>query len=181
MHRINTSGSVEGMFVRGTLDPVQAPTLLGADWPNAVQEEICKVIEHETGGGAELDEENNGQLLAAIQTMVSSAVTALAPVVTTGSGWVKKVHFDGWIEMWVRGSTEATGVDTPQTVNFPSAFPTACVEAIVTTEISSSSDHADAMYQRVGLPTTAGVTVLRQTMSDDDDRSTTPVIYAIGY
>ncbi|MDH7971796.1 hypothetical protein QH494_06330 [Sphingomonas sp. AR_OL41] len=71
MRRVSSSGAtVDGMF---KASPAPA-TQLDAAWHNAVQEEICKVIEDATGGDAVLDPGNNGQLLAAIGTMISTAL-----------------------------------------------------------------------------------------------------------
>lgn len=72
MHRIDGPGYAPGnLFTEGNpAVPTQATTVT-ADWLNAVQEEIAAVIE---GAGDTLDKPDNGQLLAAIDTLIAAAV-----------------------------------------------------------------------------------------------------------
>ncbi|ESQ78522.1 hypothetical protein [Asticcacaulis sp. YBE204] len=69
MHRIDTFGSVLGKFVRSIVG-VRPATLMGADWPNAVQEEICTVIED---SGLVLDKEADDQLRQAIERLIADS------------------------------------------------------------------------------------------------------------
>jgi len=67
MHRIDQDGHVDNKFAEGDPAAGAPPTRVGADWLNAVQEEIALAVE---GGGKSLAKENNGQLaevLAAIR------------------------------------------------------------------------------------------------------------------
>ncbi|WP_443749702.1 gp53-like domain-containing protein [Asticcacaulis solisilvae] len=94
-------------------------------------------------------------------------------------GW-RKDH-DGFMWQWAAGSTDATGSEGTQTVNFPVAFPTACLGVSITTDIGSGSSASDIVYQQVGAPTVNGVTVQRQVEGGSDNRSTTPRVLAWGY
>lgn len=67
MHKIDTPGSINGAFAAGNPIAGVKSTIVGADWPNAVQDEIVEVIEAEGFG---LDKTNNAQLRAAIQSMI---------------------------------------------------------------------------------------------------------------
>lgn len=68
MHRTDTPGSSpSGEFLAGNPIAGVDSTIMGADWPNAVQEEIAEVIEAEGFG---LVKTNNAQLRIAIQSMI---------------------------------------------------------------------------------------------------------------
>lgn len=82
MHRTDAEGNVAGQFHPGNPAIGQKATRIGADWLNAIQEEISAVVE---GAGDVLDKENNAQLFAAIVSLV-------AGVVGDGSGAVPTVR-----------------------------------------------------------------------------------------
>lgn len=91
MHRIDGSGATpDNRFTEG--DPVAGSlaTQVTDDWANAVQEEICNVIE---GAGIALNKGSNAQLIAAIKALADSVIPAGSmmqrAVVTTPSGWLK--------------------------------------------------------------------------------------------
>ncbi|MCY1077412.1 hypothetical protein [Archangium lansingense] len=66
MHRTDAAGNVDGLHVPGSLTPpLQEATVIGSDWLNAVQEEICNVVEAHTP----LVKADNTQLLAALNAM----------------------------------------------------------------------------------------------------------------
>lgn len=69
MHRIDESGHQNNKFARENGN--QIATRFGADWPNAVQEEICNVIE---ATGAALNKGSHTQLLTAIQALISGSL-----------------------------------------------------------------------------------------------------------
>lgn len=71
MHRIDTAGHVANRFSIGNPSLGQRPTIMGEDWPNAVQETICDTIE---AAGLILDKEDDGQLTAAIAAMISGRI-----------------------------------------------------------------------------------------------------------
>ncbi|QBY56161.1 tail fiber protein [Cupriavidus oxalaticus] len=82
MHRIDTIDAVDtmpppaalgtpGFYSDGDVETGRRGTVMSADALNAVQEEICGVIE---GVGMPLDKQDNGQLLVAIQSMVQSMI-----------------------------------------------------------------------------------------------------------
>ena len=67
MHRVDTDGHIKNRFFDGdATGPTPIPaTVLGADWLNAIQEEISHVIESHT----QLDKKDNHQLLRAIEAL----------------------------------------------------------------------------------------------------------------
>lgn len=70
MHRIDhPSATEDNKFTPGNPAEAIPATTVTADIMNAFQEEIAGVIE---GAGASLNKENNGQLLAAIQSLISA-------------------------------------------------------------------------------------------------------------
>jgi hypothetical protein len=73
MFRIDTDGHVNGRFVTGNPQSGQKATRMGAEWPNAVQEEICKVIE---ASNIALDKTKTDQLFQAIVAIATGAAGA---------------------------------------------------------------------------------------------------------
>lgn len=88
MKRVNSPGHVNNRYVEEDINTNQPPTTLQASAFNALQEEICSVIE-ETG--ETLDANDNAQLLAAIRVLIGEG-SGITPV--------------GGIIMW-SGSTSA--------------------------------------------------------------------------
>lgn len=89
MHRIDGPAAAPGgHFTEGDPNVGTPATVVTDDWANAVQEEICNVIE---GAGQALAKPNNAQLLAAIQQLVSAATPAGAVMAfarsTAPAGW----------------------------------------------------------------------------------------------
>jgi hypothetical protein len=78
MFRIDQPGHVANKFVTGNPQAGQQATRMGAEWPNAVQEELCHVIEF---AGLVLNKLDSTQLRQAI-------VALIAGVVGTGGGSV---------------------------------------------------------------------------------------------
>jgi hypothetical protein len=85
MHKIDGQGHINGQFTEGNPSTGLWPTMVTADWLNAVQAEIAAVIE---GAGITLNKADNDQLNEAIIAMiaqrsvtsafVNSALSALA-------------------------------------------------------------------------------------------------------
>lgn len=72
MHRIDgPAAGVGGVFVEGDPTVGTPSTVVTEDWANAVQEELCSVIE---GASLVLSKPNNGQLLAAVLALLAKAV-----------------------------------------------------------------------------------------------------------
>ncbi|WP_439471352.1 phage tail protein [Brevundimonas sp.] len=86
MHRIDTDGNDNGLFREGNPQIGQGGTILDAPFLNAVQEEICGVIE---GAGIDLEKDDHGQLLAAIETRIS-AMMSEAMAAARGVGFVRQ-------------------------------------------------------------------------------------------
>lgn len=78
MFRINTEGSVNGLFSSGNPQAGQAATIISDAWLNEIQETLIHVIET---AGISLDEGNHEQLTDAILELISG-------VVGTGDGGV---------------------------------------------------------------------------------------------
>jgi hypothetical protein len=70
MHRIDTEANDDGLFQDGTPQLGQQGTMMDADWANAVQENICEVIE---GAGLVLEKGDHEQLKDAISGMISAS------------------------------------------------------------------------------------------------------------
>jgi hypothetical protein len=66
MHEIDEYGHENNQFVRGNAQTGTPATRMGADWPNAVQNELVNVIQ---AAGIALAKGTNNQLLQAIQTL----------------------------------------------------------------------------------------------------------------
>ncbi|MBG3877239.1 phage tail protein [Desulfovibrio oxamicus] len=83
MHRIDGPGATEdNRFSEGSPTLGIPPTMVTADWANAVQEEVTTVIAE---AGIALDKEDNGQLRDAINALIAAAVAAVIvdPVAST--------------------------------------------------------------------------------------------------
>jgi len=71
MRRVSSSGAtVDGRF---KASPAPA-TQLDAAWHNTMQEELANVVENPAGGNTALNPSDDGQLLTAIQTMITAAL-----------------------------------------------------------------------------------------------------------
>lgn len=72
MHRVDTEGNAAGLFQDGTPQTGQQGTILGDDWFNDLQENICNVIE--VGAATPLAKGNYNQLRLAIASMIAGSV-----------------------------------------------------------------------------------------------------------
>lgn len=90
MHRIDTSGSIDGKFSDGNPNIGQIATLLGAAFMNDLQENVCFLIESQ---GIVLEKGKETQLADAIAAYVVGAVgTGDAEVPTT-----RKINVSGLV------------------------------------------------------------------------------------
>lgn len=71
MDRINGAGNVGRLFVPEDVATNRPPTEVTAEFLNAVQEELCAIVEYL---GGVLDPNNNGQVLAKIIALIESRV-----------------------------------------------------------------------------------------------------------
>ena len=71
MHRIDSDGSVQGHFSDGNPQTGQRATLVTADWLNAAQEAICRVIEY---ANIPLQKGDDDQLRDAIVALIAGVV-----------------------------------------------------------------------------------------------------------
>jgi hypothetical protein len=81
MHRIDSAGNVGNQFTEGNPQLGQRATKVAADWLNDLQENVCQAIE---GADIDLTKGDGGQLRAAIQAMITTAVgdISASPYVT---------------------------------------------------------------------------------------------------
>lgn len=80
----------EGKFQAGNPTTGQPATAPGPEWMNAVQEELCGVIE---GAGITLNDNNNGQLKSAIEKMISTLKTVLETEISKKEDAIEYVTF----------------------------------------------------------------------------------------
>lgn len=171
MHRIDSVGAtVDNKFTIGNPSLGVPATVLDADWPNAVQEEICAVIE---GAGITLVKGTNTQLNAAITAKISTAVGSLV----TGPSSVtdgRVTVFDGTTGKLVKQGTklEADLVTGPSSVTDGrvSVFDGTTgklvkqgtkLEADLVTGPASATDRALALFNGAGgkIVQNSGITV----------------------
>ena len=120
MHRIDKPNHVSNMFAMANPGTGAPGTQLGADWPNAVQEEICEVIE---SAGAPLNKADNTQLYTAIQALITAKIGLIDFTKSlAATGWQKLPS--GLIIQW--GSYLAVSSDI-RTISMPLTFPAAGV------------------------------------------------------
>jgi hypothetical protein len=74
MFKIDTVGNVNGAFVEENTVTGQQPTIVSAEWLNAVQSEILAVV---TAGGLTPTKSNSSQMSSAISALISTAVSNL--------------------------------------------------------------------------------------------------------
>ena len=88
----------------------------------------------------------------------------------------------GLILQWCTGGMVSSGLETTQTLTFPITFPTACLQASVSTQLDIATTAGDAFFQIAGAPSSVSVTVQRQyTGGGRDERPSAPRVFAIGY
>lgn len=91
MHRIDGPGAAPGgQFTEGDPSVGTPASVVTDDWLNAVQEEICGVVE---GSGAALSKPSNAQLLLAIKALIAAAVPAGAV-----AHFARSAAPSGWLE-----------------------------------------------------------------------------------
>ena len=106
MHRTDAPGNDSGEFTDGSpTPPLEEATVIDSDWLNAVQEEICNVVE---ASGATLVKGTNNQLYTAIK--VPPAWIAM----TMNSPWITFSHAASYRlesntkRVWLKGLVSAT-------------------------------------------------------------------------
>jgi len=91
---------------------------------------------------------------------------------------------NGLIVNWLSGTAVASNVGglEQQTLIFPKAFPTACLWAIVSTQIAVAVNTYDCLWQSVGSPSKTQITVMLARVNTTlPSTDTTPFVLAIGY
>lgn len=101
MHRTDAPGYGAGnVFQEGQPGTGLLAAVVGAKWLNATQEELVALVE---AAGLTLDDEDNGQVLAALQLLFSSGNASAA---------LKNRIVNGGFELWQRGTSIAVAGST---------------------------------------------------------------------
>ncbi len=153
---VGTGASSPGYFQNG--DPLAGlpPTTLDVDWANAMQEEVCNVIEF---ADLELDKSDHTQLRQAIQkiiTTMTSAEDATSQLGSTGY----RVSPDGYIEQWGFVPGSVTG-ESSRVINFPIPFPTECFGVSGTVLNVAQSTSGAHTVQEVSISQTGAVVFMQ--------------------
>ncbi|WP_434701556.1 hypothetical protein [Pseudomonas sp. D1-36] len=151
-------GLVDGKFVDEDVVAGTPGSLIPAQWGNAVTEELLNVIE---SAGLTPDEDNNAQLLAAVNSKIAAAIPAAPPDAST--------TVKGLVELATSLETQ-TGTD-PQRVVTPSALSartatdtrTGLVELATNLETQTGTDPQRAVTP-AGLASTATTSTLDATV-----------------
>lgn len=132
MHRIDSAGisvglptpasaGTPGYFTAGNPTTGTPATVIGADWLNAIQEELVAVV---VAGGLSLDKTNRGQLLAAARALFGGAGSL-------GAAGYKPLGL-GLILQWGGATFPASGTNSSSvTVTLPLAWPVGLYAGVV--------------------------------------------------
>lgn len=92
MHRTDANGFAPGnLFQEGSPGTGLLASRVGSKWLNALQDELAAIV---AGGGLALDDEDNGQVLAALGILFSAG---------NGAAVLKNRIINGAFELWQRG------------------------------------------------------------------------------
>jgi hypothetical protein len=142
------AGGTPGYFGPGDPGTSTPATIPGYDWFNSVQEEIVGVI---LGAGLSLDEDNNAQLLAALNAGWDMSISLGDPGIVQLPG--------GMIMQFGSANTSAGGTVN---VTFPIAFPTAILLCFA---VDRTTDVANAHVVASNDGSTTGMTIYAQTIA----------------
>jgi hypothetical protein len=89
---------------------------------------------------------------------------------------------NGLILQWMTGPMQAARTSAANYMQWPIAFPTACLQAFVSTQMQQAGDRGDSWFQLVGAPDQNGATIQRQASGTADDIvASAPRVFAIGH
>lgn len=150
MHRIDGQGATEdGKFTEGNASTGLPATTVTADWCNALQEEVINVL---TAAGINPAKANNGQLLAAILSLISGggvAVTASGVTIADTGDYFAFGDVENALQQLAekvyRGTLNAGQIRRNVTI-------------LTGTNHGASLNHAESIVQ-ISSPTTAGYTI----------------------
>jgi hypothetical protein len=165
MHRIDTStaqkdkfGAGKNGFTGGNPQTGELPTALDQNFFDALQEEICGVVE---GGGIALNKADRGQMLKALKALFP-AITLFANSMSS-PGYQK---FPGGLVMqWGTAAVPASGSTV---VTYPLAFTQGIVQMATPIDSSSTNNY------RVGVDTSSLTTL---TLRSTNTQNTTGVMW----
>jgi hypothetical protein len=126
------------------------------------------------------DDSNNIATTAFIQNALLNGFQIILGL----SGMIKLPQIlGGFILQWtVSTGIPANGGPVTQTLNWVRAFPTACLSAIVSTQVATNGNVWDCLWQAVGAPTKTGITVNLEQVGDElSGNLTYALVWALGY
>lgn len=165
MWRIDTDGATAEGHFKTTPAPA---TVLGADWLNIVQGELCNIVENALGGDRALELGNAGQLLESILAIVGRALQTLVTVDAAATG---QIAIGGIIVKW-GGYRETITDEVSRSVVFGTEFPTACWRIFTQPGVASAGDHQDLWTQTIfSSISKTGFSVQFQDDDSSDSRS----------
>jgi hypothetical protein len=89
---------------------------------------------------------------------------------------------NGLILQWMTGPMQAARTSAANYMQWPITFPTACLQAFVSTQMQQAGDRGDSWFQLVGAPDQNGATIQRQASGTADDIvASAPRVFAIGH
>lgn len=115
MHRTDAPGNAANLFVDGNPVTGTQATLVDDDWLNAVQEELCGLVE---SAGITLVKGTNTQLLQAFQTLLASRPDVRQTVL----GGVSSSGVAAFLTTSVNLNIPILGTATPLTIAFANGF-----------------------------------------------------------
>ena len=138
-----------------------------------------------------LDDGNLTSLISNLTSALATAASGGAGYSLGASGYVTLPSWlGGWTVQWVQGTGIAgTAANTTtarkQTINWPIAFPTACLWANVTTNLASVTVSSNGMFKTYGSASSWGssITVVLAILGSygDDGTICTPFCIGIGH
>lgn len=139
MHRVDTATSVPalpaqdaavvaGYFTKGNPATGVPATVPGADWFNAVQEELVSII---AAAGVALDRTAHNQVLTAINTIITAALTAQWSTLGASHTANGVQPLPGGLILQWGSMTASASNQSAHTFTYPTTFPTAVLNAFM--------------------------------------------------
>ena len=165
MHKIDSAGATNTGEFKETPAPA---TRVSADWLNAIQAELVRVVTDPQGGAVALNKGDTTQLLTAILAMIGRGVANMVTV-QIEAGDQKTITFAGGLLILKQGYWRETfNSEVTRTVNFQTPFPGGCWSVLTQGVLAAPSIYKDLWTQVIDPSRSAnGFTV--QLQSDDDN------------
>ena len=170
---VGTGDSSPGYFAHGDLLTGQAYTTLDPDWCNAVQEEILAPV---VAAGLTPDKADLGQLLAALQILFVPNSTGGVHIGTDQCS----IPLPGAFILKF-GEHLAAYNEQSATINFDTAFPTACRAVVAMPVNTTAGNTRDVFAQLVSMSTASFTAFLQKSGGTGNTDSSDGVVWiAIG-